>query len=203
MEINKEYYFDDNDHVRRNKTKKKQIILINSSSTKEEYFTKIKTRYNGKYNRLPCFFISQDGEVYQHYNVNYYTKMMDEHGMEKNSVTICLENVGWLTKNMRGDKYLTWKGSVYEGEVIEVPWRNKRFWATYSDEQQVKLVELINYLCLEYDIIKDFIGSNVLVNKPNNYKGVINRSNYSKNYYDLSPAANFKKITNLINNENE
>jgi hypothetical protein len=65
----------------------------------------------------------------------------------------------------------------------------------------VKLAELIDYLCIEHNIIKDFIGNNIIVNKPNTHRGIMNRSNYTKNYHDLSPAADFKTINELINKE--
>lgn len=203
MVINKEYYFDDAEHIQKNRTKKKQIILLNTSCTKDEYFTKIKTRFNGKYNRLPCFFISQDGEIHQHFNPNYYSKLMEQQQIEKHSITIAVENVGWLFKDSLNGKMITWSGNEYAGDFIEVPWRNKRYWATYTDEQYTKLAELVDYLCIEYNIIKDFIGNNIVINKPNTYRGVLNRSNYSKNYYDLSPAMDFKKLNELINKEYE
>jgi hypothetical protein len=203
MVINKEYYFDDSEHIQKNRTKKKQIILLNTSCTKDEYFTKIKTRFNGKYNRLPCFFISKDGEIHQHFNPNYYSKLMEQQQIEKHSITIAVENVGWLFKDSLNGKMITWSGNEYTGDFIEVPWRNKRYWATYTDEQYAKLAELVDYLCIEYNIIKDFIGNNIVINKPNTYRGVLNRSNYSKNYYDLSPAMDFKKLNELINKEYE
>jgi N-acetyl-anhydromuramyl-L-alanine amidase AmpD len=201
MVVNKEYYFEGNENIQKNKTKKKQIILTHTSCTIDEYLTKIETRYNGKYNRLPCFFISQSGEIYQHFDPKYYSLMMWEHQIEKHSITICLENVGWLSKDLALDKYFTWKGSEYLGDVVEIPWRNKKHWATYSEEQYVKLAELIDYLCIEHNIIKDFIGNNIVINKPNVQRGILNRSNYTKNNYDLSPAADFKKINELINKE--
>lgn len=203
MVINKEYYFDDTEHIQKNRTKKKQIILLNTSCTKDEYFTKIKTRFNGKYNRLPCFFISQDGETHQHFNPVYYSKLMEPQQIEKHSITIAVENVGWLFKDSLNGKMITWSGNEYTGDFIEVHWRNKKYWATYTDEQYAKLAELVDYLCIEYNIIKDFIGNNIVINKPNSYRGVLNRSNYSKNYYDLSPAMDFKKLNELINKEYE
>lgn len=198
MVTNKEYYFDDSEHIQKNRTKKKQIILTHSSCTIDEYLIKIKTRHNGKYNRMPCFFISQSGEIYQHFNPVYYNKMMEQQQIEKHSITISLENVGWLFKDSLNGKLTTWKGSEYTGDFIEVPWRNKKYWATYTEEQYTKLAELIDYLCIEHNIIKDFIGNNIVMNKPNNYRGILNRANYSKNYYDLSPATDFKKLKELI-----
>lgn len=203
MLINKEYYFDDSNHIQKNRTKKKQIILLNSGCSLDEHLTKIKTRFNGKYDRLPCFFISQTGEIYQHYNPIYYSLLMEGHQIEKHSITITLENVGWLFKDSLTGKFTNWKGVEYTGELVEVPWRNKKYWATYSNEQYEKLAELIDYLCIQHNIIKEFIGNNIVVNKANNYRGILNRSNYSKNYYDLSPAADFKKLNELIEKEYE
>jgi frataxin-like iron-binding protein CyaY len=122
---------------------------------------------------------------------------MEEHQIEKHCITIALENVGWLFKDSLTGKFTTWKGVEYSGDVIEIPWRNKKYWSTYSDDQYTKLAELIDYLCIQHNIIKEFIGNNIVVNKPNNYKGILNRSNYTKNYYDLSPAADFKKLNEL------
>lgn len=203
MVTNKDYYFDDSDHIQKNRTKKKQIILTHSSCTIDEYLIKIKTRYNGKYNRMPCFFISQSGEVYQHFNPAYYNKLMDQQQIEKHSITIALENVGWLFKDTLNNKLTTWKGVEYSGDFVEIPWRNKRYWATYTEEQYIKLAKLIDYLCVEHNIIKDFIGNNILMNKPNNCTGILNRANYSKNYYDLSPATDFKKLKELIDKQDE
>jgi hypothetical protein len=109
--------------------------------------------------------------------------------------------VGWLTKDIALEKYFTWKGSEYLGDVVEIPWRNRKHWATYSEEQYLKLAELIDYLCIHYDVVKDFIGNNIVINKPNVERGILNKSNYTKNTYDLSPAADFKKINELINKE--
>lgn len=203
MKINKEFYFNGPDNVQKSKTKKKQIVLINSLCTLDEHIVKIKTRYNGKYTKMPCFFVSKNGEIYQHFDPNNYNNLMDEQRVEKQVIVIALENVGWLYKDALSGNFITWKGTTYDGDVSEVPWRNKKYWANYTDEQYDELVELINYLCIEHNIIKEFVGNNVIIEKPNNYRGILNRSNYSKNYYDLSPAMNFKKLKELIEKENE
>ena len=126
MVINKDFYFNDSDHIQKSKTKKKQIVLINSLSTLEEHLIKIKTRYNGKYTNIPCFFVSKDGQIYQHFNSNYYSSLMNEQRVEKQVIVIALENVGWLYKDTLNGNFVTWKGSVYDGEVTGIPWRNKK-----------------------------------------------------------------------------
>ena len=203
MEINKGFYFKDKEHTTKTKAKKKQIILTNTTCTFEEYLVKIKTRYNGKYTKVPCFSISRDGDVYQHYDVNSYNDMLSEYGIEKNGITVALENVGWLHKDVITGKLVDWKGSYYTKSVINIPWRGKKVWADYTETQYTKLVELIDYLSLKHGIEKDFVGTNIIIDKPGQHKGILNRSNYSKNYYDLSPAFDFKKLTKLINKSYE
>ena len=202
MIINKDFYFNDEDHIKKSKTKKKQIVLINSSSTFDEYFVRIKTRYNGKYTKVPCFFVSREGEIYQHFNTDYYNELMIEQGVEKQVIVIALENVGWLFKDSLNGNFVTWSGNKYEDNVCEKPWRNKRYWAEYTEKQYTELAELIDYLCIKHNIIKEFVGNNVIIDKPHYYRGILNRSNYSKNYYDLSPAADFNKLKELIENKN-
>ena len=150
MEINKEYYFDTNQHIKKTKANKKQIILTNTLCTFDEYITKIKTRYNGKYTNMPCFFISKEGVVYQHYRVTAYNDLMSEYDIEKNAITISLENLGWLHRDMLTGNIVDWKGSIHSGELIEKSWRGKKLWSKYEDIQYTKLVELIDYLCLTH-----------------------------------------------------
>lgn len=203
MEINKEYYFDTKEHIKKTKSNKKQIILTNTSCTFDEYITKIKTRYNGKYTNIPCFFISNDGVIYQHYRVGAYSDLMSDYGVEKNSIIISLENVGWLHKDTLTGNVVDWKGSTYSGGFIEKSWRGKKLWSNYKDIQYTKLVELTDYLCLTHGVNREFIGTNIEIENPKKYKGILTRSNYSKNYYDLSPSFDFKKVSELINNSYE
>ena len=42
---------------------KNKIILLHSSRNSEEYLTSLKHRNNGKYTKIPNYFISKDGVV--------------------------------------------------------------------------------------------------------------------------------------------
>jgi hypothetical protein len=192
MEINKEYYTEDRNKVVLTKTKKKQIILGHTSSNLSEYVTKIKTRYNGKYNRLPAFIIGVDGVIYQMYDPQYYSRFMQDEAVDKIAIPVMLENVGWVIQDGRDNLWYDWKGHVYEdGMVVQKEWRNKKFWAGYSTAQMDSLVWLINDLCTTQKVPKSFVGDNRAVHKPQTFKGVINKSNYCKDAFDLSPAMDF------------
>ena len=91
-----------------------------------------------------------------------------------------------------------WLGNIYNGEVFEKKWRNKFFWSVHTDKQIDTLLDLINKLCHDLKINKDFVGHNVRVSGVEKFKGVVNRSNYSEYFTDLSPAFNFEKIKEII-----
>ena len=184
------------------KHKKKQIILCNTSSILEHHFIKLQSRFNGKYDRIPHYTISRKGDVYQHVNPELVTNFMSFEDSDNYSIIICLENIGWVEKDIKKNVFIDWKGDVYDDEITERSWKNKKHWATYTKPQIEVLLQLLNYLCDRYSIEKQFTGNNVTITRPKSFKGVLNRSNYNKNYYDLSPAMDFEYITNnLISNE--
>ena len=141
------------------------------------------------------------GQIYQHIDPSNHTQIIDIQDLNKQSIVIAVENIGWLTHNEETNQYFDWRGASYSDTVIEKQWRLKKYWADYTNEQYLGLIELIDYLCIHYDVVKDFIGNNIVINKPNAERGILNRGNYTKNTYDLSPAADFKKINELINKE--
>lgn len=181
---------------------KTQILLAHTSSTIEEYFTKIHKRHYGAYDSIFTYTIGQDGTVYQHYNPNYYSKIFNLVEVDRQIISVALENAGWL-KQKTSAEYIDWKGHIYKGQAFEKTWRGKNFWAEYTPEQVESLLNLIPMLIKEFEIEPNFSGKNLPIDDPKNFKGVLNRSNYAKFYYDLSPAFNFDLITQICTNKNK
>lgn len=177
------------------KHKKKQIILAHTSSTIDDYLVKVKTRFNGKYNKIPAYVIGLDGVIYELFSPQYQSTFMEDESVDKMSISVVLENVGWLIKG-EGSLLYDWKGQIYTGNYCNVDWRQKKIWALYGDEQMVSLIQLISNLSEKFNISKDFVGDNTIISKPKTFKGVLNRSNYSKIHYDLSPAFDFNQLNN-------
>jgi hypothetical protein len=200
VNLNKEYYFTDQRVIQKTRCKKKQIILLNTGCSLDEHLTKLTNRYNKKYTKIPAFSVGKSGQIYQHIDPANYTQIIDNQELNKQSIVITIENIGWLTHNENTDRYFDWRGFAYSENIIEKQWRLKKYWADYTNEQYLALIELIDYLCIEYSIDKKFVGSNIVINKPNNFNGVLTRSNFSKNHYDLTPAFDFEKLIGLINN---
>lgn len=197
--FDKSYFFIKAPNIINNKSKKTQIVLLNTHYSIDDYFYKLTTRCNGCYNKIPTFTITRFGEIYQHYDPLNRSEILDNINLDKSAITIALENIGYLDYDKESKQYLDWRGLIYNETVIEKPWRRKKYWAEYTNKQFITLIELIDYLCIEYSINKSFIGDNILNNKPLNFKGIINRSNFSTNHYDLSPAFNFEKLSQIIN----
>lgn len=197
--LNRDHFFDTHKHIQKNRTKKKQIVLINTGCSIDDYINRINLRYNKQYKKIPAFTIARSGAIYQHYDPINTSQILDNQDFDKQSIVVALENIGWLQYNEDLNTYIDWKGTTYHEPIIEKLWRSKKYWAQYTEEQFLILTELIDYLCLEYSINKNFIGNNVTTHKPINYKGILNRSNFSKNHYDLTPAFNFEKLTEIIN----
>jgi N-acetyl-anhydromuramyl-L-alanine amidase AmpD len=126
---------------------------------------------------------------------------METSVVNKQSIIICLENLGWLRKNPLTSYYVNWIGDIHKERIYERKWRGHYFWQPYSEKQYKSLSGLVVELCDIYDIPKLNIGHNVIVEKIENFKGIVTKSNYDREYTDINPSFDFEKFEKLINNE--
>jgi hypothetical protein len=78
--------------------KKKQIILTNTGRDVEEYLTSLKYRMNGKFKRIPHYIVTKDGKIIQTLPDEAYSDYFTELNVNRNSIIISFENLGWLEK---------------------------------------------------------------------------------------------------------
>lgn len=182
-----------NDRVIKTESKKKQIVLLNTNARLCDYLTGIELRYFKKYDKIPAFTIGKDGEIFKHYEPTMISNVIQRLN-SSHIIFIALENLGWLSYDGKRNSYYDWKNNIFESPVLKKTWRNKEYWDFYSDIQINELIKLLNYLCIEFSITNRFIGHNTYVVDASEYEGILVRSNYSKEYYDLSPAFDFNKI---------
>ena len=98
----------------------------------DDYYKRLEIKINKEY---PHFFISDKGVIYQHYNTDYYNDITKNVKFNKSNITICLENLGWLTENDNG-KFVNWYGKeVPENRTYKKPYRDKLIWVNYSKQQ--------------------------------------------------------------------
>jgi N-acetyl-anhydromuramyl-L-alanine amidase AmpD len=181
--------------------KKKQIILCHTSREVDEYLTSLAVIYNGKYNRIPNYLIKKDGTIIQLLPEYGHTQYFTEESLNRNSVVISFENLGWLEKKPLTNEYINWKGSIYKGEVFEKKWRDFFFWDPYTKKQYQSAADLCKELTETLQIEKRCIGHNTKVEGIENYGGIITRSNLNQTFTDLNPSFKFENFIKYIENE--
>lgn len=191
---------DNLNYIGKNK-KKTQIILSHTSRNLTNYLTALKTRHNGKYNKVPNFVIDRGGIIYQLLPDGGYSSILPDLNQNKNSIFISFENLGWLEKIPLTNNYVNWIGDIYNQEIIERKWRDYFFWQPYTNEQIESCYMLCEQLTNQFSIDKTFIGHNTKVNGITKFNGIVSKSNYSSEYTDLSPAFNFEEFTKKFENE--
>jgi N-acetyl-anhydromuramyl-L-alanine amidase AmpD len=181
--------------------RKKQIILTHTSRDIEEYLSMLKNRMNGKFDRVPHFIITKNGTVIQKMQTESYSNYFAEPNINRNSIIISLENLGWLEKVPLKDYYTNWIGNIYKGVPHERKWRDYFLWDPYTQDQMLALAKLSLELVVENKIEKKCVGHNTKLKDVDKITGIVSRSNFDETFTDLSPAFNFEKFTNLIANE--
>jgi len=181
--------------------KKKQIILTNTGRDIEEYLTSLKYRMNGKFKRVPHYIVTKDGKIIQTLPDEAYSNYFTEPNINRNSIIVSFENLGWLEKVPLKDYYTNWIGNIYKGSTYEKKWRDYFFWEPYTEIQMQSAAELCIKLVTEHKIEKKCIGHNTKIDNVDKLSGIVSKSNFETIYTDVSPAFNFEKFTTYIKNE--
>jgi N-acetyl-anhydromuramyl-L-alanine amidase AmpD len=180
---------------------KKQIILCDSYRNAEEYLNSLKYRNNGNYKKIPNYLICRDGNIINLLSDDSYSSFFFDTEINKNSIIICLENLGWLQKLPLGIGYQNWIGEQNSQNIFERKWRDKTFWQSYTNEQLDSLTELCQKITKKFSISKSFIGHNTKVDGIKIFNGIVCRSNYNNKFTDPNPSFSFEEFKNRIENE--
>jgi len=180
---------------------KKRIILCHSSREAKEYLASIKHRFNGKYRKIPNYFITKEGKVLELLKPEEYSFFFKDEELNEDSIIICLENLGWLEKEPLNNHHINWIGNIYKGKVFEKKWRDYFFWHPYSEKQIKSCAELCKMLMDNFSIDKKCVGHNTKMDGIKNFDGVITRSNLNQDNTDLSPAFDFEMFIKYLENE--
>jgi N-acetyl-anhydromuramyl-L-alanine amidase AmpD len=121
--------------------------------------------------------------------------------VNRNSIIICLENLGWLQKEPLKDHHINWIGSIYSENVFEKKWREKFFWDPYTDKQIESLVYLCKILVEKHSIENKCVGHNTKINRMESFNGIMTKSNIDENSTDLSPAFDFNEFVKKLKDE--
>lgn len=181
--------------------KKRQIILQHTSRNIEEYLMGLKYRFNGRYKKIPNYVINRDGKILQLLNNEFHTNIFSEENINRNSIIISLENLGWLEKEPLNNQYVNWIGDIYKGNVFEKKWRDYFFWQPYTETQIEYTARLCMKISKEMDIPIEVVEHNTRINGVEKFRGITSKSNFDSVFTDLSPAFNFETFLKYLNNE--
>jgi N-acetyl-anhydromuramyl-L-alanine amidase AmpD len=181
--------------------KKHQIILTHTSRNINDYLQSLKFRFNGGFKRIPNYIITREGEIIQLLGNTEHSEYFKEPNINRNSIIISLENLGWLQKEPLTNHYINWIGDIYKGNVFEKKWRDYFFWQPYTEKQVLSTNSLCDKLLKEMKIKPQIVEHNTKIVGVEKFVGVVSKSNFDTNYTDLSPAFNFNELLKNIENE--
>jgi N-acetyl-anhydromuramyl-L-alanine amidase AmpD len=181
--------------------KKHQIILTHTSRNINDYLQSLKFRFNGEFKRIPNYIITREGKIIQLLGNTEHSEYFKDSNINRNSIIVSLENLGWLQKEPLTDHYINWIGDIYKGNVFEKKWRDYFFWQPYTEEQLQSTNSLCDKLLKELKIKTQIVEHNTKIAGIEKYVGIVSKSNFDTNYTDLSPAFNFNELLKNIENE--
>jgi hypothetical protein len=181
--------------------KKHQIILQHTSRNVEEYLLGLRYRFNGKYKKIPNYVVCRDGKILQLLENISHSEIFSKQNINRNSIIISLENLGWLEKEPLNNQYVNWNGDIYKGDAYEKKWRDYFFWQPYTEMQIENTAKLCKKISEEIEIPINVVEHNTRINGVEKFKGITSKSNYDSVYTDLSPAFNFETFLNFLNDE--
>ena len=181
--------------------KKHQIILTHTSRNINDYLQSLKFRFNGEFKRIPNYIITREGKIIQLLGDTEHSEYFKDPNINRNSIIVSLENLGWLQKEPLTDHYINWIGDIYKGNVFEKKWRDYFFWQPYTEKQVLSTNSLCDKLLKEMKIKPQIVEHNTKIVGVEKFVGVVSKSNFDTNYTDLSPAFNFNELLKNIENE--
>jgi N-acetyl-anhydromuramyl-L-alanine amidase AmpD len=181
--------------------KKHQIILTHTSRNINDYLLSLKFRFNGDFKRIPNYIITREGKILQLLGNTEHSEYFKDPNINRNSIIVSLENLGWLQKEPLTDHYINWIGDIYKGNVFEKKWRDYFFWQPYTESQINNLGLLCKELFKNVKIKPQVIEHNTKINGIEKYCGIVTKSNFGVDYTDVSPAFKFNELLKKIENE--
>ncbi|MFD1159046.1 N-acetylmuramoyl-L-alanine amidase [Roseovarius aestuarii] len=159
------------------------------------------------------FVIARSGKIIQLFNPDYWSYHLSPRAVggnefnSKRAVAIEISSLGRLTKsgswmwNYVGSKYCKVGETQYYHD-LEQPYRGYRYYATFSGEQYKSLSALLDVVCPEYDIPRNFLAEPDRYklfsssSDARSYKGICSHVNYQPSGVkeDIGPAFEWPRI---------
>ena len=166
---------------------KKQIIVCPSQRKSNYHISRLIHKEFGKTKRWNTFTIARDGTIYQHYDTKYHSDFLGIKEVDKQSISIVLENMGCLFKTT-SDVYINWLNEECEEKNVAVKqWFGFTYWENFTDKQIKSLIFLCDFLSEKHSIPKKIIDFGDYHKDSVKFKGLLFRSNFFENRSDRNP----------------
>ncbi len=183
------------------KTLKTQIVLASSLRKSDNHITRLTHKDYGKTKTWNTYTVSREGEVFQHYDDKYHTDFLGIKIGDKQSISIVLENMGYLFETPEG-KYVNWLNEVCDPKnVVKRKYVGYDFWEKIPDEQMECVVLLCREVCEKHNIPRVCIDFQHFHKDTSKFRGIVFRSNYNEDSGDFNPLFNISKFNEMLRNE--
>lgn len=194
IKLNEREYFKDI-------VKKKQIVLHHTVSNSNA--ESVIRYWNLTAPRIATpFVIELNGNIVELFDPKYWSWHIGKGANKKDnqeSIGIEVINAGGLVK--RNNKIYWWDGThEFKGEYLELEkeWRGFKYFAKYTEPQEIALGKLVTSLCLEFNIRPVILPTLEYKREFFEFDGIVNHSNLRADKTDLSPAFDLKKLQERI-----
>ena len=182
---------------------KKQIVLCGSLRNDNHGIIHLQHKEFRKSKKWNAFTISREGIIYQHYNPKYYGDFLGVKEIDKQAISVVLENSGGLFK-LSENEYVNWINEPCLIEnVYKQSWSNYGYWEQYSDKQIKATFDLCKHLCKEFNIRLKIIEFNLYHKETIKFNGIVSRSNYFEAATDINPSFDFVDFQKKLTGEKE
>lgn len=197
---NNTYPANNNSYIAAKKTKQ-HIVITNSNRKDSNYIKHLINRTNYSVTDMPCFTISREGKVYQHFDSRYYSNYIDIDSIDKKAIVIMLENAGKVRYDSRKKMFYTDLNENIASERIILMKQSSviSYYETYPDVQLESLAKLCDLLCSKHMIEDNIIQFDIYNETIAEFEGVIFMSNIYDNPWYRNPTFNIKDFKNLYN----
>jgi len=190
------YLTTDNNYYSQNQ-KKKQIIIDISLRKDNYHLIRLQHSKLGKTKNWPCYSINRKGNIFQHFNNNFYSDYIGDKQIDKKIIPIVLENMGFLY-NVENNYFNSINETCNEKNVINIDWLDINFWEKFSGVQLKNTGLLCKKICEEHNISKNCVTFFHYHENINNFEGIVFKSNFFENSMNFNPSFDIEKFNEYL-----